>query len=272
MRSSSPSKLSSPNLKPLLLILAVLAAVFACPAAARSTTPLVLGPGGVNGELQQPVEQWTDWYVTGTGFGSPANWVVNPTGCSWDVDDHWDMIQIDASLAAGASVSQTYCQVADTNPVFFCTGTFSVPSDPVCAWRSGGTSHFRGIQVTVTAPKPGLEVTSCYQPQNRCFQIGELYNQVLRRYEHHSCIGVRYTPDDPAVAPILGSNGDLFTPSRGLGLLTYDTVTVSNPTGHTVKPIVAAVQMVGVGGDGLSCSPTLGGYDTFDYPFAWTAF
>lgn len=246
--------------------------VCAFPASARATSPLVLGPGGQNGELQQPVEQWTDWYVSGIAFGDAANWVTNPTGCSWDVDDHWDMIQSDASLAAGASASQTYCQVADTNQVFHCTGTFPTPSEPFCAWWSGSATHYRGIQVTVTAPKPGLEVTSCYQPQNRCFTIPAVYNPVLRRYENHSCVGVSYNPADPAVSVIPGSNGDTFTPLRGLGLLTNNTVTVTNTTAHTVKPIFAAVQMVGWAQDGLSCSPTLGGYDTFDYPFGWRTF
>lgn len=219
---------------------------------------LFLGDGnGGNIEIQQPVEQWTDWQCC--EFLQP--WVTNPTGVAWDVDDHWEKIDVDATLAANTTVTSTSQEVADVDPTWHCL-------NGLCAWWSGGKREF---QVFVGAPASTLLVSTCYAPQSRCFNAPAVYDKPNKRYVYGMCVTVRYTNDDPAVAMIPGSGGDAFTsgPTRGLGLLTTETVRIGNPTSHTVRNIAAFVQMVGTGGDGAVCSPTTHHIDTVDYPFSW---
>ncbi len=232
--------------------------------------PLFLGDGnGGNIEIQQPVEQWTDFGYSGStccSFIQP--WVTNPTGVAWDVDDHWEKIDSDGYLNGNATMTTTSQEVADTTQAYHCVINAPGQGDN-CAWWSGGTG--RDFQVFVAAPAATLIVSICYQPQARCFTVPASYDKPNRRYVYGICLNVKYRANDTAVGMIPGSGGDQFAtgPVRGLGLVTTETVTVANPTGHTVRGIFAQVAVVGVGADGPVCSPALGHEDTFDYPFAW---
>src|SRR6185312_11515264 len=61
-----------------------------------------------NVQLQQPVEQQSDYPFE----PSSPHYVVNPTQCSWDVDDSWQRLATDDYLDAGASVTLQTCLVS----------------------------------------------------------------------------------------------------------------------------------------------------------------
>lgn len=243
--------------------MAPLAAFFVPSANAGKTSPLSLGLNG-GGERQQPVEQWTDQFSGAPGERWPldrSQWVINPTGFSWDVDDHWNSLQTNAELDATTTYTTSTKEVSDVDPSYSCIYS-------MCTWWSHGQRDF---QVFTRAPVPGLVTSVCYEPQSRCFTPPVAFNPATRGYESGLCVKASYADTDPAVAMIPGSNGDYdhVGPLRGLGLLSTISVSFTNTTGRTIKPIFAYVAMVGAGGDGPVCTWATGYEDTFDYPFSW---
>src|SRR5215212_3404476 len=127
-----------------VLLVCGLVAAGSAPARGTSAAPLTFDHSQSN--PQSPVEQQTPgWYGTncppGPGACQPdsSKWVVNPTGCPWDIDDNLlESSAVGSYLDPGRSASVTNCLVADD------------------------ARHLVGV--IVNAGGPGLEVTLSYQP------------------------------------------------------------------------------------------------------------
>lgn len=99
-----------------------LAAVLSMPAIARGNEPLQLVTD--HRSVACNVEQQTiRWYGQGhLSDPCPGEFVVNnPTGCPWDIDDSWSMVDTSGSIATGQTVTATFCGVSD--------GTHRAPVD-----------------------------------------------------------------------------------------------------------------------------------------------
>lgn len=124
---------------------------------------------------QSPVEQQTPgWYGVecppGPGACQPdeSMWVVNPTGCAWDIDDRIVWTALGSSyLGAGESVSVSDCVIAD--------------------------NAYHVVGFSVAGDKPGLAVTLTYEPFG--FALGAAAGCVI------GPIGLTDLP------PVEGSNG-----------------------------------------------------------------
>lgn len=158
-----------------------------------------------NVQIDQPVEQQTPWIDDG-GPGQPwwpndrSLWVTNPTGCAWDVDDHWQVFADGALTAA----SYPFCFVVET------------PSVHNTLWGQEGWWSFapRALAVSVRSSSPSLTVKACFSP-GACTTFPP--QQEKRSYNYHGC--VRLTTQN--ASEIAGSNG-------GLGEITQGTLTASS--------------------------------------------
>jgi len=260
-----------------LLSLVVLAAlVLAMPASAAPQPGKGKGSGGStqqplsfglasNVEKQDPVEQQSDWpWLPGTPFTNCSEndrCRINPTPCSWDVDDHWLKIATDDYLDAGASVSEETCMVIDANPQY-------VSRNGWLTWWGGNRGKF---SIALSAPSPTLSVEIRYEPQGRTFIANPLYNSENRRYEWYVCTKAWYTPDDSAPIPIPGSNGSIVEGStEGTGVVSTITATIRNTGSKTVRQISGSVAVVGTNDERTAgCHSELGLPWQTEYPFRW---
>jgi hypothetical protein len=225
------------------LTLACLLTLHAAPAeAGRNAMGYVL-----YGSFVDPtIEQQTD-----LPFGS-GNVVTNPyraTPCAWDVDDHWYSIA-EGTLKAGQSLAKTECVVSSQSP-------FWVSVNGVYGWWSFSLGWY-GTQVK--ADVGSLVVTVCYDVEDWCHTPTPTYDAASKVWTYDSCTLAAYSPEDPAVYEIPGSNG-------GRGVVHQVTVTVTNPTARSVRNFSSLVGPVGAG-------TTWGGCDTAasmvgDYPFTY---
>jgi len=179
-----------------------------------------------NAQLQQPVEQQSDYPFDSSG----PRYVVNPTQCSWDVDDSWQRIANDDYLDAGASATLQTCMVSDAS-------TYYASHNGTSGWWASNRGYFGAL---VYAAVSGLAVSVCYAPQARCFHPQPQFNASQRRYDYVACTQVVYQQGDPALVSIPGSNG-------GTGVITNITLKVSNPTAKQIRSIGADIQVIGVG-------------------------
>lgn len=219
--------------------------------------------------LYNPVEQWTDW-VQGTYNGFPADpslWVNNPTSCAWHVDDSTVWVAEGELLAGGSGVA-SLCMVSDQNPIY-------ATHYGMTAWWSGVRNRFA---VTISSPSSALIVTACYQPQARCFAVNAVWHQETDDYRYLACIQAVYDPGDPALVEVPGSNGG-GREFGGFGVVTTIATTITNPTGHTIRDLRAAMEVTNVGsgsqrigaGAALACEAGLAeiNWPSYDYPFRW---
>jgi hypothetical protein len=238
-----------------------LAAALSIPAQAGSLV-LSFPPVPTGGEGQSPVEQQTDYPVLPGPLDCSANvdCVVNTTACRWDVDDHWQLLQVDRYLDPATSTSTSPCVIEDANPQ-------TIWVDGVYGTQSGFHSR---IGVSIIAPSADLVVTIAYSPQARTFTLSPVVSG--RNFAYSWCGNAVYSPGDPALQPILGT-GAGTNGLDGIGVPTTVTIQVSNPTGHRVRSIQADVEQVGVQDPGPTAScvaSTQLNPAHRSYPFAWT--
>lgn len=208
-----------------------------------------------NVQIDQPVEQQTEWRFDGCGsgcnFAPQPEWVTNPTGCAWDVDDHWQKGSIDVYLDSGASVSATECVVADTDPIF---GTHF----GMAGWWSNPPRY---VSLEILSPSPAVTGSVCFQPQARCFSLVPRYDAAARNWRSVGCAALSYDPADPALTSIQGSNG-------GVGVQTVATVTVTNTSSKRVAKLAASLIVLG----GYVPSSDCNGQPYVEsYPFQWAS-
>lgn len=239
-----------------LLLASAFALLLLAPSATAGPEPLHLSLSTI--EIQNPVEQWTPWVNSPSCTNrcpypdDHSQWVVNPTGCAWDVDDHWHYFDTDGYIGGGGSFSFQTCQITEQSTIYHCTyGS--------CAWIGDGPREYA---VDLFAPSPGLTVNVCYQPTGRCFALAPAWRPDMKRYEYHLCAGVRWDNNDPNLQPIAGSNG-------GYGVPTTQTLTVANQTRNTVRHLDAVVAMVGWGQHDAGCNDN-NWQPVFEYPFFWS--
>lgn len=191
------------------------------------------------------------WFLAG-GAWDPDHTVVNSTACSWDINDH-SQWQAMGDLAAGASVSTSFCHVMDFNPIFACK--------PMCANWSG-FSNWIGWQVG--AKGAGIVASICFAPQGRCFTPAVI--DYGRGFSQTFCGQAVYAGPqgtDSAVVPIANSNG-------GYGVVTTATLSVTNSGSHLARGVavlwgLASDQFYPTGCSNPDHSP-----QAHDYPFNWS--
>jgi len=164
---------------------------------------------------QNPVEQESPnfFYVCGNNPTAPppcdpSTWVTNPTACDWDVDD-MTVLQGFGDLAAGASGAGSMCMVADG----------------VCCF--GGDPHRFEVSVAADVATLNVRLTS-----SQGFSASATVAPEGHGFRYLVCAR------DPAAPPfqtIPDSNG-------GTGRVDTWTVSISNPSTHTVRGIYAMLQ------------------------------
>ncbi len=195
----------------------VISATVMLSAGKPSPFTLQIFDGGGQGDTIIEKQSW--WLATGI---DPNHTVINSTMCSWDINDHTDFRSAEGSLVSGGTTNRSDCHVFDFNPIYSCRfGT--------CAWWSF-PSNWAGIRVE--ASEPDVLVTMCFAPQGTCFSALSTYDKSLHAYIYNICVQAVYTPDDPALVDIDGSNG-------GRGLPTTIIRTVTNPSGRTIRTLKA---------------------------------
>lgn len=238
----------------LLFVLLLISAPLTSAAAAK---PFTLPSGYPGGEKQNPVEQQSDfpWLPGPLDCSNNLRCVKNPTQCSWDVDDHWQFVEIDRVLDAKTTVTGTVCSILDANPQY-------VTEEGYTAWWQSPRGN-QGMQIFSTSPD--LIITVTYQPQNKVFTLGNVWNASYKEYEYRFCANVVYNPTDPALVPIPDS---AWGPNNtnGLGVKTDITITVTNPTRQAVRRVTADIQQIGVLSTGPGC---INATYNVDYPFTW---
>jgi hypothetical protein len=152
--------------------------------------------------LQDPVEQESpNFFFCGGSAGpvncafDPSTWVVNPTPCAWDVDDHID-ISGSATLPRKTTTTASFCTMSDGFDNY------------------GGDDH--SVEVLVGAPVDNFTVTLT---SSRGFSTAASPTYEQGQWTYRICTFDR-TPGPYDV--IDGSNG-------GTGLRTDWTLSVTNP-------------------------------------------
>lgn len=167
---------------------------------------------------QSPVEQ----------FNNQNLYVVNNTGCAWDVDDN-SSARGDGTLAAGATASFVTCQVFDS---------YVSQNPPSC---QTDFANARGcgqpVGARVLSPSQNLRVSVCFDAAPCIGTTHATYNKTYRAYEYAICIRAVYPYGTPLDVPI-GSDG-------GHGILEQETLNVTNPTTHAVAKNTAWFQQIG---------------------------
>lgn len=201
-----------------LITAILLSLLVVSPVSANKAQPLDFTHSTGGGQSSQRIEKQTWWIDSVTP--DPNHIVVNPGGYgSWDINDHNDSSST-GYLNAGVTQSVTYQHIFDWNPMYSCrVGT--------CAYWSG-VSNWYGT--TIVAPSNGLNISVCFAPQNRCFNLVPVWVPDWRAYKYSFCGQAVYGLDDPAIIDIPGSNG-------GKGIPTNITLSVTNPTSRSVKDI-----------------------------------
>ncbi len=160
----------------------------------------------------------------------PAQRVIDPTtGCFWDINER-GIYSSTGSLAPGTSASTELCVIEYFQPRY-------VARNGNLAWYSGPSPWF-GAQVL--AQSSGLTVTTCFQPQGRCFTLTPVVVD-RKTWSYSGCQQIVYLPDDPALVEIPGSTPDPLPwgSTAGRGVRTTITLTIANPTGSLVRGVLA---------------------------------
>lgn len=206
-----------------LIVLFVLFTVGISSASAQPPTSFSFG-FNVYPVRQSPVEQYLPTVVTNTTF-SHTRW-----GCSWDVDDNSDASAY-GKLSPGQTVSFTVCQVIES---------FNSPFPSSCIYDF---DNARGcgypVEIGLYSDSPSVTATLCFSP-GPCFAPQSHYDQASKMYLSRACVRAVYPYGDPLDVPIEGSGG-------GHGVLTDETITVTNPTSRAVKYSNARFSQIGWG-------------------------
>lgn len=243
------------RLAPLLHVLVVAATALAIALAdsaavtsAASPHPLHFDLVG-NVQLQQPVEQQSDYPFDPRA----AHYVVNPTSCSWDVDDSWQRIAVDGYLEANATATFRTCMVSDA------TAYTTTKNGLTASWSSS-----RGyLGVLVHSPVSRLVVSVCYSLRSRCFAPAPQFNTAQKRYDYVACTQAVYDPGDPDLVSIPDSNG-------GTGVVSQITLEVANPTSRQIRSIGADIEVVGVGAHFAAGACGYAPLPRRDYPWSFS--
>jgi hypothetical protein len=205
-------------MRQLLVAATVAVAVVVAAGPASATEPFA--PQLSSRDIQSPVEQQTPLTCTPYPTCIPHDqWVINPNGCIWDVDDQRDWLDTDGYLAARASSQTNDCLIAD--------------------WAGPDWWPRHGLYVTLRTPSPDLVVRLSYTPCPSN-QLGCLPKTVQpvpdgRGYLYQGCIDApTYYSTDSALLPINGSQ-------HGVGVYTSASVTVTNPTRRTIRQVTATI-------------------------------
>jgi hypothetical protein len=160
----------------------------------------------------------------------PAQRVINPTSCSWDINDHSDY-STSGDLATGTSTSRATCVIEDYNPMY-------VARYGNLTWWSAVSRWFGAA---VTSKSANLVITFSYAPQGRSFTLTPVYRPSTHDYRYSLCVQVLYNPGDPALVLIPGSTPDPLPwgSAPGEGVSTTITLTISNPTGSATRGVAA---------------------------------
>ena len=210
-------------------------------------------------EKQNPVEQQSDWpWLPGPNDCSAnLHCVVNPTSCSWDVDDHWQRLALGGYLVSGASVIETTCLIVDANSQY-------LTMNGTTGWFSGFRNKYG---VSIDAKSADLAVTVEWQPQGRTFTLAPVLDPGARLYRYRACISAAYDPRDPALGDIAGSNASSVEGSTdGRGVVSTITTTITNGGSRTARNISADISMTGTG---LTSGCVAGVEWQYGYPFRW---
>lgn len=243
------------------MVLAALAvfALTALPASAGKGDVLHFTLSG-SVQRQNPVEQQSDypWLPGPLDCSQNLRCRINPTPCSWDVDDQWLKFAQDDFLPEGVTVSVSTCMIGDANPQFR-------KIHDLTTWWSTAKGKF-GIWLGTSSPD--LIITIAYQ-SGPSFVLEPQWNQATRRYDYFGCVQVDYLDGDLALGPIAGSNGSQVEgSSEGIGIRHDITLSITNPTSRTVRQIDARVGVRGaLSGGSLACDPDLGLPMQVNYPF-----
>lgn len=234
-----------------LVVVVLLALLVAGPVSAGKPQPLDWVNPATDGQSTYVVEQQNDW-----PWPAPELRVVNPlSGCTWDVNDRLTLTD-SGYLNPAVPVSKAVCMVTDHNPTW--RSVFGLEG-----WWSSERGRF-GFQLD--APSASLQITACYTPQDRCFTPAPVWQPTTRTYRWTVCSQVVYTPDDPVLTEIPGSNG-------GLGVVSQILTTVVNTGARRVPDVRLSVGVQD--GAGLAGPPIGPGCaDTpptahVAYPFTW---
>jgi hypothetical protein len=151
----------------------------------------------------QPIEQQTPGGATQP---DQSLWVVNPTDCVWDPDDHIEWRGF-GDLEAGGSDGASGCILGD--------------------WKAHVTS------VNVVSRSPNLAVEIVLEGDGLRFTAVPVPTLIEesgpRRYRYEACL---YGPDysNHELPPVEGSNG-------GVAVLWTASMSISNPTTRTVRDV-----------------------------------
>jgi hypothetical protein len=245
------------------LILLTLAAMFVLPAVARAAGgyPLDLSNPTGGRQFDYVLEKYNVWPQP----TDPSQLVVNPTTCFWDINDHSEW-SASGDLAAGVSSSKDTCVIEGYDPMY--TAKFGN-----LQWWHGSNAPWFGA--AVYSKSPSLTITFSYAPQGRSFILTPIYRPSYRDYRYSLCVKVMYAPGDPALELIPGSTPDPLPwgSAPGEGVPTTITLTVANPTGRSVRDILARF---GESSDITFPDGCVGAWDPLpptmsDYPFTWYA-
>ena len=197
--------------------------------------------------LQNPIEQESN-----IPWGEDA--ILNPfTDCAWDLDDHTVSIA-EGALRAGDVLAKTECVIASQSPYW-------MTINGVEGWY-GWSLGWYGVQVR--AETPDLSVEVCYQPEGRCFTASPVYDAAVSKWVYNSCTQAAFSPGDPMLSVIPGSNG-------GVGVVQAVTTTITNPTSRNARNVDSTLGAVGAAyiwrgyGGCVKDAPV-----TVDYPFQYT--
>jgi len=220
---------------------------------------------GGSGQSDYPLEEYNPYPL-------PADrsiWIVNPIvpACDWDINDHVQTNTFTGFLDPSGSSSDDTCMVSYSYP------TYSTRYGAGAFGQAFGVHGLYGI--AVVASSPGLTVTICYQPQNRCFTPQPLFvyqHKPLNSYYTWTFCGHAVYTGDPLDATLVEIGGS----GGGYGLISTITATVSNNSLAQVKGISArwgyTSDVTGVSGcvfdnNGL---PVPQPPANNDYPFIWS--
>jgi len=241
----------------------VLVAVLAIAGPVRAQAPVALdlnhASGG--GQWDGGIEKQTWSHLDGSKY----HIVVNPTSCTWDINDHNDFTA-QGDVAPGSASSVTFCHIASAEPLWACYSDY-------CAWWSGRDNW---VGLRMYAKTADVLASLCFAP-GRCFDPTPAFDRKSRTWISDFCVTAVYRGDpyDPAMVEIPDSGG-------GLGVREDVTLTVR---GSQAKGVVHDVWVdwgvssdiffpngcqFGVGANGWPIDPYQVPHQA-DYPFIWTA-
>jgi hypothetical protein len=251
---------------PLVVLLVALGALIPTSAGAARSTPFAFDLNTIvagKGFHDTTVEQQNDW--SGGTIVTPGGPVVGLPGVAWSVNDSSSTTWRPGYLDPGSTASTDYPVVYDANP------QYGAVNGTIGWWSRGGTVSVRvGIQVQAPRMKgnvlipPALIVRECLA--GKCIDAHPVWDATAELFGWSICANAVYTSDDPALAPIEGSNG-------GIGVKTPVTLTVANLGARTKVTVSTGV----ADATGLAGGQWAPGCIAFpdqvqhDYPVNWQA-